>query len=134
MLKIKVWEMIKIKLSKRNTLFFYEVKSINPCYGMGYLTGPSYIEKAIEENILKQLFSLNFNPTKLEKPLKNEQIGVSSTLADSGIEIFKRMASGYSKLSKEKINREYIYFWLLEKYFGSQSTIYNSIQVVYREY
>jgi hypothetical protein len=116
--KAKAWELIKIVLrSGVNKTISYKISLYNPC-SFSSSEGPfnSLIVRVIEDLIKAGLANLGFRYKIIEKEPKQTEES-SSALWESGIEVYRKLAKSYTRLSREEISRKHIYYMLLEKYF-----------------
>ena len=121
--KGKIWEYLKVMIEgTRNTDSYYRYSLYNPSYSAETPTNEG-LEKVIE-GALKQIVGVH---TQIKKVANRRQRGDKGTsdnngcsIWESGIEVYRRLAKDYVKLSQEKISREQLYFLLVEKFYAAQ--------------
>lgn len=119
----KTWEYIKVTIEgTRNSGVSFRHSQYNPSYSLEIFTN-DVLDKYIE-GMLKPLVSpmpvLRKQSHRRQPTEQGIRDGNVCSIWDSGIEVYKRLAKDYAKLSHEKISREQIYFMLLEKFYAAQ--------------
>jgi len=119
----RAWEYLKVMMEGSYILgITYKYSLYNPSYPLETPTN-EVLEKYIE-GILRQLISpqaiIKRSSNRKQRGEKGLTTSSGCSIWDSGIEVYKRLAKDYSKLSHEKISREQLYFLLVEKFYHTQ--------------
>jgi hypothetical protein len=119
----RAWEYLKLMMEgSYSSGITYKYSLYNPSYPLETPTN-EVLEKYIE-GILRQLIAPHAGIKRSSKRKQRSDKGLSTSsgcsIWDSGIEVYKRLAKDYAKLSHEKISREQLYFLLVEKFYHTQ--------------